>query len=169
MFCPKCSQEQVSDETRFCSRCGFPLNAVKALLADEEGGTGTGAVKQGHIKQDVTIGAGFMFAVALLIAAFTVTMPPAHSSRILLLLIAFPLLVLVINIKPIFQYFTKRGSASDEPTVDRPASISSGPRQALPHSQSVPANIYIPRAPDTANMSGSPSVAEGTTNLLNNS
>ena len=35
MFCPKCSQEQISDETRFCSRGGFQLNVVKALLAEE--------------------------------------------------------------------------------------------------------------------------------------
>jgi hypothetical protein len=33
MYCPKCSQPQVSDETSFCSGCGFPLNAVKQLVA----------------------------------------------------------------------------------------------------------------------------------------
>jgi hypothetical protein len=36
MFCPKCSQQQPSDEMRFCSRCGFPLGAV-ALLLDNGG------------------------------------------------------------------------------------------------------------------------------------
>ena len=35
MFCPKCSQPQVSDEIRFCSRCGFPLNSVATLLKNE--------------------------------------------------------------------------------------------------------------------------------------
>lgn len=33
MYCPQCSQQQVSDEMRFCSRCGFPLGTVKQLIA----------------------------------------------------------------------------------------------------------------------------------------
>src|ERR1051325_5241870 len=32
MFCPQCSQEQVSEEMRFCSRCGFPLAIVTQLV-----------------------------------------------------------------------------------------------------------------------------------------
>lgn len=37
MHCPKCGQAQVSDEVRYCSRCGFPLRGVTELLAS--GGT----------------------------------------------------------------------------------------------------------------------------------
>lgn len=33
MFCPVCSQEQVSDETRFCSRCGFLLTGISQVIA----------------------------------------------------------------------------------------------------------------------------------------
>jgi hypothetical protein len=33
MFCPKCGQSQVSEEVRFCSRCGFQLSGVIELLA----------------------------------------------------------------------------------------------------------------------------------------
>jgi len=32
MFCPQCGQEKVSDETTYCSRCGFLLVAVNDLL-----------------------------------------------------------------------------------------------------------------------------------------
>ena len=32
MYCPKCSQQQVSYEVRFCSRCGLPLSAVRELV-----------------------------------------------------------------------------------------------------------------------------------------
>jgi hypothetical protein len=35
MFCPKCSQSQSSDEIRYCSRCGFPLETVGLLLTNE--------------------------------------------------------------------------------------------------------------------------------------
>ena len=28
MFCPRCGQQQVSDEMRFCSRCGLPIGGL---------------------------------------------------------------------------------------------------------------------------------------------
>ena len=33
MYCPQCGQQQVTEETRFCARCGFPLVGVMDLLA----------------------------------------------------------------------------------------------------------------------------------------
>jgi hypothetical protein len=33
MYCPQCGQQQVSDATRFCSRCGFLLEGVALVLA----------------------------------------------------------------------------------------------------------------------------------------
>jgi hypothetical protein len=36
MFCPNCGQRQISNDARFCSACGFPLNVVSELL--EKGG-----------------------------------------------------------------------------------------------------------------------------------
>ena len=33
MYCPQCGQQQTSDQVRFCSRCGFLLEAVAAVLA----------------------------------------------------------------------------------------------------------------------------------------
>ena len=32
MYCPQCSEEQVSEEMRFCSRCGLPLAIVSQLV-----------------------------------------------------------------------------------------------------------------------------------------
>jgi hypothetical protein len=32
MYCPQCGQQQVSNEIRYCSRCGFPLTGVADLL-----------------------------------------------------------------------------------------------------------------------------------------
>jgi hypothetical protein len=34
MFCPQCGQRQATNEARFCSSCGFPLNVVTELLAN---------------------------------------------------------------------------------------------------------------------------------------
>jgi hypothetical protein len=33
MYCPQCGQQQVSDSVRFCSRCGFLLDGVTAVVA----------------------------------------------------------------------------------------------------------------------------------------
>lgn len=33
MHCPSCGQQQVSNETKFCSRCGIPLGLVSEVLA----------------------------------------------------------------------------------------------------------------------------------------
>src|ERR1044072_6323524 len=109
MFCPKCSQEQFSDETRFCSRCGFQLNVVKALLTEESSSANDAVVKPDRSlrKRDMTIGAAIMFFFALVAAAITVDMPASHSARITLLVIAWLILSLLINIKPIIQYFLR--------------------------------------------------------------
>jgi len=33
MHCPSCGQQQVSNETKFCSRCGLPLGLVSEVVA----------------------------------------------------------------------------------------------------------------------------------------
>ncbi len=33
MFCPSCGQQQASEDTRFCSRCGFLLTGTSHLIA----------------------------------------------------------------------------------------------------------------------------------------
>src|SRR5215467_2241007 len=33
MYCPNCGQQQVSDEMRFCSRCGLALSGLAEWLA----------------------------------------------------------------------------------------------------------------------------------------
>ena len=33
MYCPRCSQQLLSDELRFCSRCGFAVGVVRDVIA----------------------------------------------------------------------------------------------------------------------------------------
>lgn len=35
MHCPRCGQQQVSEEIKFCSRCGLPLAVVAEVLAHD--------------------------------------------------------------------------------------------------------------------------------------
>lgn len=34
MHCPRCGQQQISEDTRFCSRCGLPLDLVSQVVAN---------------------------------------------------------------------------------------------------------------------------------------
>ena len=35
MYCPRCSQEQISSEGNFCSRCGFLLTGISEVAAND--------------------------------------------------------------------------------------------------------------------------------------
>ncbi|MGC2237071.1 MAG: zinc ribbon domain-containing protein [Pyrinomonadaceae bacterium] len=172
MFCPKCSQQQISDETRFCSRCGFQLNIVKALLASDDAPQPAEIQKADRSlrKRDMTIGAGVMFFFALIAAAITVDMPPSHSSRIVLLFAAWLILTLLINIKPIIQYFLRADNsapATDDFSVSKTFSkFTSRGKNALPEARGIPAADLIMPNLNTAEMIQPPSVTENTTNLL---
>ncbi|HVE55690.1 MAG TPA: zinc ribbon domain-containing protein [Pyrinomonadaceae bacterium] len=176
MFCPKCSQEQVSDETRFCSRCGFQLNVIKALLTNDDFPPNTEIQKPERRllrKRDLTIGAAIMFLFALISAAITVDMPPSHSARIILLTVGWLVLTLLINIKPIFQYFVRGEiSAGDRESLDSKFKTQTGlpngfQNPALPTAHSIPADLMMPTAANTAEMVQPLSITEPTTNLLN--
>ncbi len=172
MFCPKCSQQQVNDETRFCSRCGFQLNVVKALLANDDlPQTQTTEIQKADRslrKRDVTIGALLMFILAFTVAAITIDMPASHSARILSLIIAWLVLTLLINVKPMFQYFLQAdSSAKDISTKETFSNLSTNIKHAaLPSSHSIPAENLITSNINTAEMVSPRSVTERTTNLL---
>jgi len=173
MFCPKCSQQQISDETRFCSRCGFELNVVKALLASDISPQTAETQKPDRSlsKRDMTIGAALMFVFAFIVAAITVESPPASSIPIVFLIIAWFALSLLINIKPMIQYFL-RGDASAQAADDFSASkavlkFTSRNKKALPESHSIPVEDFVMPSANTAEMVQPRSVTEETTNLLN--
>lgn len=42
MYCPRCGQQQISDEMRFCSRCGLPMSGLSEWL----GGVGAPDVRE---------------------------------------------------------------------------------------------------------------------------
>lgn len=172
MFCPKCSQQQISDETSFCSRCGFQLNVVKAIIASDslEQSGEPPAPDRSLRKRDMTIGAAIMFVFAFIAAAITVDMPSSHSARILLLIVAWLILSLLINIKPMIQYFLRADNSAaktDDFSVSKTVSaFASRNKKALPDAHSVPAADFVMPGAKTAEMIQPPSITEPTTNLL---
>lgn len=185
MYCPKCSQQQASDEVRFCSRCGFQLGAVKELLAQTEAPAMMTKVEplppappRGLRKRDVTIGALLMLVVGLFVVIVPdTTPPPTREGQILMLVGMFIALTLLVNfIRPLLRAVNKlfgeedaaRPVAATAPDLTTRVSPAAQ-RAALPPTRAVPAAAHFnsPRV-DTAEMLHRPSVTEHTTNLLDN-
>lgn len=76
MYCPQCGQQQVSDATRFCSRCGFLLDGVAAVLASG-GAVPTRYLQPGNNKpsprtKGVRQGAMLMLSTFLIVPIVTI-------------------------------------------------------------------------------------------------
>jgi hypothetical protein len=185
MYCPRCSQQQASEEVRFCSRCGFQLGVVKELLTQTEA-PAPAAVEplqpaRGLRKRDVTVGALLMFVVALVVVLSPdTTPPPVREGQVVVLVALFIVLTLFINfIGPLLRAANRlfgeddasqgRGQLSQpQPDLSTKVSGNARGRSALPPARSVPAASFNSPRADTAEMLRPPSITEQTTNLLNN-
>ncbi len=179
MHCPNCGQQQISDETKFCSRCGMPLGLVSELLA--HGGFLPQLAELYKGKRSwLTRKNGIVFSVIWFI--FWVMMLPAFIgiaggeeevaitavfgvfTTIIFLIISFALL------KKTPKDFTAGLPAAATNAV--PAGLNEpANRHALPPQQSTPVSSYAPppggwRTPETGEMGHPPSVTEPTTKLL---
>lgn len=182
MFCPKCSQQQASDEVRFCSRCGFQLGVVKELLAQTEAPAAARveplqpSPARGLRRRDVTVGALLMFVVGLIVVLFPdTTPPPTRDAQLLMMVGLFIALTLLVNfIRPLLRAVNKLFGEEDAaprpaPAPDLTTRVSPAARRAaLPPTRIVPASSFGPQRVNTAEMRRPPSIAEHTTNLLDN-
>jgi hypothetical protein len=174
MFCPKCSQQQVSAEVRFCSRCGFPLSVVARVLEGdgqlaglEEEGEGRGLTKRqrGMRKGLLIMAGGFTFGLfAILLTAYKEDFFP------MLLLSA---LILVVGLMRLFYGVLLEDDAT--PTREEKSSrretapALEGARARgteLPPARGFSAAEFTPGRGQTAEMAQPSSVTENTTRLL---
>lgn len=177
MHCPGCGQEQVSANTKYCSRCGFPLDVVAELLAN--GGTLPQLANLINNKSLFNRKNGVMFAV-LWFFLFTFLLTPISAVLELdeivpvfaILGVFGSLLILIISL---VYLPTSKKSFSSGRTVNlesMPVGLFNQPnRAALPPEQSIPASAYTApqgnwRAPDTGELVTPGTVTEGTTKLL---
>jgi len=166
MYCPKCSQQQASEELRFCSRCGFPLAGVSTLLAND------GALP--HVENDAQHpgrrGRMIKESVLLTLPVWTVALlttilwdrgGPLESVAKVGSLIFF-LLGLIGLLRFLYAFLFVREASSGMPEPAFPAASS---RAALPPQQNNPLTDY-PRRTNTRDMAPRVSVTENTTRLL---
>ncbi len=174
MFCPKCCQQQISDNIRFCSRCGFQLNIVKALLADngkELPQNSAARASAGSLrKKDMKIGAVLMSLFALRVA--WVTEDLSLEREFIALILNCLILCALINVIPMIRDFFRRSATQESPLSSKIlASLTArfndrDQKSVLPPAYSRPATDYFATGINSAEVFPPPSVTEKTTNLL---
>jgi hypothetical protein len=175
MFCPQCSQRQVSEEMRFCSRCGFPLEMVSQLVANagiltapvREEGTGLSPRQRGIRK------AGIFLILSIVLAPIVGLMTAMKEDFFVLFL---PLLMVFIFglARLLYALFLEQSTQPIIATASLTASavgakqLQAPDRARLSEAQSVPiANSASWRQPvKTSEIAQPPSVTDNTTKLL---
>lgn len=170
MYCPKCSQQQVSEDVRFCSRCGFQMHVVAHLL--ETNGALAGFEMEPTEKISLykritsSAGAKVMF-ISIVIAIFVFFLALISNTPQLL---ALPFFLFVIGAAMIIYklLFGEKSQVSTEENYYKPKNLSraESPNE-LPPMQSIPIDAYeSPRRKTGKLRQPPPSVTEPTTKLL---
>lgn len=165
MFCPKCGQQQASDQMRFCSRCGFTLGTVTDLLARDGvpmcGAEGDLSPRQKGVRQGVqllfaSLVIGFMTA---LLSVFVIGRPELF----------IPLTAGVLFLSGILRItYAYMFEQSDEAvtTASAPQLQPNPYDYALPSAKNNFVSSLDTRRVNTAEIIRPPSVTEHTTKLL---
>lgn len=186
MFCPRCSQQQISEETRFCSRCGFPLGLVSEILS--HGGFLPQLAALVEKKKFWTRRMGMKIGVAWLLIFLLVFAPllglaDADDAAGVAAAIGFLGAFLIMVFSWLFLEGEPKISKIEDLKLSAnfttPAPAVAGEKaqpNALPPIQNQPAQSYIPpsvataagawKVPDTGDFAKPPSVTEPTTKLF---
>ena len=175
MHCPSCGQQQVSNETKFCSRCGLPLGLVSELLV--HGGFLPQLAELNKKKTLFTKKNGVVFGIFWFIfltmfstAFLGIIRAPQELIGVVAITGVFGAMMIIIasliflRSSKIPAQFLPQFNAAPQPQ-----GLYGGERNALPPQQSIPASAYTTPRPgtwrDTSDLEPT-SVTEGTTKLL---
>jgi hypothetical protein len=180
MHCPRCGQQQVTEDIKFCSRCGFPLWLVSEILL--HGGFLPQLTElQNKSKKWLTRNFGlkisllwFLFLCLILVPLAAITKAPGGVVAGLSI-IGFCGALLMTALSFLFlekeKNYLQGQNEPSKPKVE-PQMLSGNRNQsALPPQTSQPVSAYTPplagswKAPDTGELVPH-SVTEGTTKLL---
>lgn len=180
MHCPRCGQQQVSEEIKFCSRCGFPLGLVAEVvshggflpqLADLPGKKRKWLTRKNGLKFTLV---WFIF-FTMLLTAFAGFAGEEDAAAFFAILGSLGGLLLMVSS---FLFLPKEPKLYQAENVlqqpNQPAQFPQGQHNqaALPPQSYQPAETYMPptagswRAPNTGDLVQPGSVTDATTKLL---
>jgi predicted nucleic acid-binding Zn ribbon protein len=181
MFCPTCGQQQISEDTRFCSKCGFLLTGVTELIVN--GGVLPQAFPPASLKKESPRRKGlkqglFVFLLTFLVVPLIAIMTVATNTREPF---AVAIAAILLTVGGLLRMAYALMFESNEPygkTLEQ--NVLSGAQNflgknksagALPPEQSIPTSTYVPPTAgnwrDTNDLNAQPSVTERTTKFLN--
>ena len=175
MFCPNCGQRQVSNEIKFCSRCGLPLGLISEVHAN-----GGSLPQLAELYKNKTLFARrngvifslfwFMFFVLILTPFFGILDVDELAGMSAVLGTMGGLILLIASF-----VFLKKPTTLPNHLQNLPQSeinnLAGKNQSALPPQQTQPAQSYVPPSnssgkPEADNFVRPGSVTEGTTKLL---
>jgi hypothetical protein len=164
MYCPNCGQSQISEEVRYCSRCGLSLWELARWLIDGANAPWNPVqtvTEPSPRKKGIRRGAKLMFlGGVLLLPAIAISAAVDEGGPLLL-----PFTVFLAGL---FWALYCRLFADDRPALSTkmPAQLNRQ-NEYLPPAQMNPAQPLLrAREPNTSEIIKPPSVTEYTTNLL---
>jgi hypothetical protein len=167
MYCPNCGQQQISEEMRFCSRCGLALSGLAEWMAggmlvtraDE-----TRALSPSSRRKAIRRAGKLMFfSVALFVVAMALSVAIDEPGPLI-----FPALLFFASL--VWMLYSRLFMDHTPPTLNKVAQpLAFGPMPARA-SLSPPTNVPMPdfgrQQVRTNELVQAPSVTEHTTRLL---
>jgi hypothetical protein len=167
MYCPRCSQQQVTDDVSYCSRCGFQLGEVRELLVTD--GAPPSRVKGLQFRflsgggKSARIGAKLVFfSLVSLLLFFPLSVITDSPGPFVPPMVAFIAgLTLILYARIFGEDIVPSRHAAPRAPFERSVSLPQTPFQT-----GTSANELGAARVNTAEMVPPPSVTERTTNLL---
>lgn len=174
MFCPKCSQEYSAEAMRFCSRCGFTLTGVVALLENNGAPPPTPSqpqrtsISRNRIMLEGAALTAFAWAVAFILT-FWFNASGRYEGIAKISALVFASLGFIGLIRFLYGFTAVKDFAEPKAAslsaAQVPNALRNGTYSALPPQQSIPISDY-PLRQTTKEIRPQPSVTENTTRLL---
>lgn len=174
MFCPRCNQEQISEDVKFCSRCGFPLSLVPELLANS--GALPRAAETKKIKKHLTRRNGLLFSFGWFVfITYLASFLGKEYQYDAVMIGLLGTMSAVFFVAASFVFLTNEPEDAENLNHAIPAvkvkNLRPSRQTALPPQQSQSAQSYVSaanswKAPDTGDLVQPHSVTDGTTKLL---
>ena len=171
MYCPKCGQQQISDEMRFCSRCGLPMSGLAEWVAGGGVPSKYPALKKvssrSRRRKGMRLGAKVMFLGGLLFpVVLAISLAVDEGGPMIL-----PVLILFVGLAIMLysRLFVEDIPAFQSELAQTTRLATASEASALPSASNIPihspGDFARPRV-RTNELAQPPSVTEHTTKLL---
>jgi len=172
MHCPICGQQQVSDETRFCSRCGFLLTGIAQVVNNDgivPGADQTFFAASSPRRKGVLQGVFIIMLALLVVPIITIFTIAIHVGPFAAVISAV-MLVMGGLLRAVYALMFEAGVSSVQLSQQQHQQIAADIQNQLPAAQSIPASAYAPPGTgawrDTNDLAHPGSVTDSTTKLL---